>query len=156
MWKYLKVAVASLRIVISAVSLLLCLLLIVLWVRSYTHPEFLKCRFGIAPQFDVISTPGNVYINLSDSYRIDGIIEKEELSEEALEVLDDSGMVGWGLNLSQDYVNISAPYWFLVGVTAITATIAALPWIKWRFSLRTLLIVMTLFALFFGAVAWSL
>ena len=38
----------------------------------------------------------------------------------------------------------------------IFATIAALPWIKWRFSLRTLLIVMTLFAVLFGMMAMSL
>jgi hypothetical protein len=46
-----------------------------------------------------------------------------------------------------------ARHWFLI---TITATIAALPWIKWQFSLRTLLIVMKLSALFFGAIAMSL
>jgi hypothetical protein len=51
------------------------------------------------------------------------------------------------------YREVTAPHWFLV---AMSASIAALPWIKWRFSLRTLLIVMTLFALFFGMIAWSL
>ena len=45
-----------------------------------------------------------------------------------------------------------APHWCLVVVFAILATA---PWLRWRFSLRALLIGMTLVALFLGAIAVS-
>jgi hypothetical protein len=38
---------------------------------------------------------------------------------------------------------INVPYWFLV---AGFATLAAAPWFRWRFSLRTLIVVMTIVA----------
>jgi hypothetical protein len=43
------------------------------------------------------------------------------------------------------------PHWFPF---VITATVAAAPWIRWRFSLRTLLIAMTLVAVVLGTLVW--
>lgn len=43
------------------------------------------------------------------------------------------------------------PYWSLV---LITPLLAIAPWLRWRFSLRTLLIAMTLLAVMLGLVAW--
>jgi hypothetical protein len=42
------------------------------------------------------------------------------------------------------------PHWFLA---VAAGTLAALPWIRWRFSLRTLLIATTLIAVVLAAVA---
>jgi hypothetical protein len=42
------------------------------------------------------------------------------------------------------------PYWLLV---LLTARIATVPWLKWRFSLRTLLIAVTLLAVLLGLAA---
>jgi hypothetical protein len=39
--------------------------------------------------------------------------------------------------------------------TLSTVLIAALPWLPWRFSLRTLLIAMTLVAVALGLIVWS-
>jgi hypothetical protein len=49
---------------------------------------------------------------------------------------------------------IFIPYWFPV---LILAAMAAFPWIRWskRFSLRTLLIAMTVVAALLGAVVWA-
>jgi hypothetical protein len=44
------------------------------------------------------------------------------------------------------------PYWFLVSAFA---TVATLPWIRWRFRLRTLLIAMTLVAVMLGAIVYA-
>jgi hypothetical protein len=45
---------------------------------------------------------------------------------------------------------IQAPYWFAVMSTAAIATV---PWLRWRFGLRTLLIATTLIAFGFGTIA---
>ena len=47
--------------------------------------------------------------------------------------------------------SLSIPHWFAV---ALAATFAATPWLRWRFSLRTLLIAITLVALVLGLVVW--
>lgn len=44
---------------------------------------------------------------------------------------------------------VMMPHWFVV---LVVATIAALPWLRWRFSLRTLLIATTAVALALGAI----
>lgn len=43
----------------------------------------------------------------------------------------------------------AVPHWLLL---LLAATISAMPWIKWRFSLRTLLIATTLVAVGLGIV----
>jgi hypothetical protein len=42
---------------------------------------------------------------------------------------------------------VAMPHWFTI---LLTATVAALPWFKWQFSLRTLLIATTLVAVALG------
>jgi hypothetical protein len=44
-------------------------------------------------------------------------------------------------------------HWF---AAVMTTVFAALPWIKWRYSLRTLLIGMTLMVAILGAIAYAL
>ena len=45
------------------------------------------------------------------------------------------------------------PYWFL---TLFSAALAAAPWLRWRFSLRTLLLAITLIAVVLGLIVWSI
>jgi hypothetical protein len=45
------------------------------------------------------------------------------------------------------------PYWFSI---LLVTTLAALPWLRWRFSLRTLLIATTLVAVVLGLIVWLL
>jgi hypothetical protein len=69
----------------------------------------------------------------------------DELSPEAFAHKIYPGILGLGLYLSptkDDFV-LRLPYWILIVTTVAVATI---PWIKWRFSLRTLLIATTLVA----------
>jgi hypothetical protein len=59
-----------------------------------------------------------------------------------------------GFHLEHDYGRtvIQLPYWFL---TLLFAATAGLPWIRWRFTLRTLLIATTLVAVLLGLIAYS-
>jgi hypothetical protein len=47
--------------------------------------------------------------------------------------------------------NAAVPFWFLV---AVAAALSIAPWLRFRFSLRTLLIAMTLFAVVLGLIVW--
>ena len=49
---------------------------------------------------------------------------------------------------------VALPYWFAVFVSATSASAPWLSRLEWRFSLRTLLIAITLIALGLGMVAW--
>jgi hypothetical protein len=57
---------------------------------------------------------------------------------------------GFGIQFSPwQFVVIAIPHWFAIVSAGI---LAAIPWIRWRFSLRTLLIAMTLVAVTIGAI----
>ena len=49
------------------------------------------------------------------------------------------------------FASLSAPHWF---VALLAVGISILPWLRWRFSLRTLLIATTLVAVVLGVVVW--
>jgi hypothetical protein len=50
---------------------------------------------------------------------------------------------------------ILVPFWFLIG---LALALSGAPWLKWssRFSIRTLLIAMTLVAIVLGLIVWSI
>jgi hypothetical protein len=50
------------------------------------------------------------------------------------------------------WTHLYIPHWFIIAVAGL---LAALPWLRWRFSLRTLLIGMTVVAVVLGLVIWA-
>jgi hypothetical protein len=56
----------------------------------------------------------------------------------------------WGFYISHSALDV--PHWFLV---LATIGLSALPWLRLRFSLRTLLIATTLVAVVLGLVVWA-
>jgi hypothetical protein len=58
---------------------------------------------------------------------------------------------GFFLNPVPNEIDFGIPYWF---VASLAAALAAAPWLEWRFSLRTLLIVMTVLAIMLGLGVW--
>jgi hypothetical protein len=140
----------SLRIAVTAVSLLVCGLLIVLWMRSYDYCDQILMSDGVNLK-SVSSMQGEwiFYAGTDSSLRHGNgqllhSVPSQYFREQSAPMLR---------YFKATKTSFSVPSWFFV---TIFATIAALPWIKWRFSLRTLLIVMTLLALFFGAIAMSM
>jgi hypothetical protein len=131
----------KLRIAWSTVCLVACVPLIMLWVRSYIWTD----EFPVRAARLVISQQGragslNLHIPGPITFRYDGN-----------EVYLPNSFWGFGRTAGM----VAAPYWFPV---AIVATIAVLPWmreLKWRFSLRTLLIATTLVALVLGLIVWG-
>jgi hypothetical protein len=148
----------KLRIPFSAVCGIVCLLLIALWVRSYRWID--ECT--LASRLELSSFYGRVdYQTLFPPYSF-----KHDWHYSCHSAPD--YISNWGdskLKIAMDQLFKfrrpttswpgSVPHWFLV---LLSATIASAPWVrqlKWRFSLRTLLIAMTLVAVLLGAVVWA-
>jgi hypothetical protein len=124
-------------------------LLIVLWVRSrYTYD-------GINGPL-----PGSGFLIMSRSGGLGIAIHREKWAggwtlfalrprEVKLPYHTVLGFVEY-MEDSQVY-RLRLPYWCLI---LISVAFAAVPWIHWRFSLRTLLIATTLVAVVLGLVVW--
>jgi hypothetical protein len=138
-----------LRIAFSVVCGILCLLLIVLWVRSHGAEDRLTGNFAGSHWFRVYSSHGCLV------YYVPGTPGPPSMyawqpnfgSEFWLEASDGriASVPRVRLHREEDWVTL--PYWFLVGLCAV---VAATPWLRWRFSVRTLLIAITILALALG------
>ncbi len=122
-----------LRISFSAVCVVLCLLLIALWVRSYFYVGmggFVTTTNG----YEMFSLNGKLFVVQSYPVR-------------SFSHLTTNARFGIG-HYSYGY---SVSYWLF---TALVVLVAALPWLRWRFSLRTLLVATTLVAVVLGLVVY--
>jgi hypothetical protein len=148
----------KLRIAFSAISALLCLLLIALWVRSYTRQDSIT----IAQPTRFIAVASNSGIVVAET--LEGIVSDDDEMEwffETIEVKDDwlrdqLRTHPFQFNISQPTGNlsISVPIWlpFLMSAALVVA-----PWIRWskQYSLRTLLVAITVVATVLGAFAFN-
>jgi hypothetical protein len=140
-----------LRIVASVACLLACGLLTTLWVRSYWRFDSLYHVTGSRfPSKDLItaycSNKGSlsrhlVYRDRGASARGWRLVCRSNV--ESSEWIGQSIYVWHGLVSSPNNVPIHIPHWCLV---ALIATLAATPWMSWRFSLRTMLLATALVA----------
>jgi len=133
-----------------------CLLLIALWVRSYWRYDVFSVRINEHGQL-VTSLKGELTWDGAASlakdsevfhwsaYRVEGVTTAESPPTMRPFLGFRWTMVG------QSPLPI-IPYWFPVFVLA---ALAAIPWFRWRFSLRTLLIAITLVAVGLGVIVWA-
>jgi hypothetical protein len=132
-----------LRIAVTALSLTACLLLVALWVRSYWWVDAVY----IAHTYSAGSMQGDMYVmpgiyNSTPAHVVEhdiGPIHTRSIwNADAKTVFQIDGRV--------------VPVWILV---LSLAALALLPWLRWRFSLRTLLIVTTLVAVGLGIMIYA-
>jgi hypothetical protein len=144
----------KLRIAWSVGCGIACVLLIVLWVRSYTPTDELKLPIGFLhfAHFDtyhgelrvlsfVTSTPRGFdydHVDVAD-------LGNTPYAKRRFYFARPEN--SWGI------FELWLPFWFL---SLVGTGIAVLPWLPWRFSLRTLLIATTIVAVVLGLVVWSL
>jgi hypothetical protein len=121
----------KLRIAFSATCGIACLLLIVLWVRSYS----IHRQFAWPGGIDEVSDQGYVTF-----VRIDQDDLREMMRNPETERMGKATRI------------LRAPYWSLV---LVSAALAIGPWLRYRFSLRTLLIATTLAAVVLGLIVWA-
>jgi hypothetical protein len=145
-----------LRIAVTAVSLTACVLLVALWVRTKYAIDSFGGPLSASKAFYVMSRHGGIGLLLAQwnsewmylKYPADEFVSSEFEME-----------IGYKTALGfVQYVKdpgafrIRVPYWSLVSLSAV---FAAIPWLRWRFSLRTLMIGTTLVAVWLGVVAMS-
>ena len=118
----------NLRIAFSATCLIACVLLIALWVRSYS-----KMGFYAFWGRNFFIRNGNVTVD-------DTWVEKNLRWFGAQRVKTPTGT--WP----------AIPFWL---PTLFVGVLAGVPWLRYRFSLRTLLIATTLIAMVLGVIVWS-
>ena len=155
----------KLQIAWSATCGILFLLLVAQWVRSYSQWDQIYNPVSSETLILVESASGRVIFDwtiaspgatwrwhltrpLSGEYWRGALQELQTKNRY-------NGFAGFGFYGNPWHTIFRAPYWFSV---VLVAAFATMPWIRWskHFSLRTLLIVMTLVALGLGFAAYVL
>ena len=140
-----------LRIAVTALCLTACMLLMALWVRSYSWTDFLF-RPGSEARLHYLQSHCGMVAAYSEAV----LPAERSWTFYSHPSNESKGMLGhakWGFayDSQADFSRIVAPHWLFVLCTAV---LGVAPWIHFskRFSLRTLLIVTTLVAVGLGLI----
>jgi hypothetical protein len=150
--------IRALRIAWSVWWGILCVLLIVLWVRSYRERDFISRIDNNRWRTTLGSNNGYVYLDHRQIPLLPGFGYW-------------SASAGWKIHRSDPIIympavfywhstasetDIRVPYRYLAPIVlAIFASFAVLPWVPRKFSLRTLLIATTLIAVVLGLMVYT-
>ena len=128
------------RIAVTALSLTACVLLIALWVRSYWWVD----AAYIAQTYSAGSMQGDIYVMPGIYNSTPARILVHDIGPiRTRSIRNADGKTVWKID------GQVVPIWILV---VSSAALAVLPWLRWRFSLRTLLIATTLVAVGLGVI----
>jgi hypothetical protein len=117
-------------------------LLCVLWVRSYCYIDLGKCG--------IVSMRGNLYI--AQMVAMEPAPSATSMPKFTRTVLGTQAVAAADIIVKPLKIAITVPQWLLVlPVLLLTAS----PWLRYRFSLRTLLIVTTLVAVVLGLAVYA-
>jgi hypothetical protein len=140
-----------LRIAVTALSLTTCVLLIALWVRTLFAIDTIQGPVG---NIHVVATSRHSGLSIG-LVRLNRMphswSHKSEPANEKVSV-QYSSVIGFGIHSSNRLSAIRLPVWCILLLSAAAATV---PWLPWRFSLRTMLIAMTVVAALLGLVIWT-
>lgn len=141
-----------LRIAFSVVCGIACVLLVMLCVRSYHRDAKGQAKGERLTHVDsqrrlyvVHSRLGAVHLSAASFDSGVGMGWNVDFAE--------SRALGFGMLAKGFSTDLRIPYWFPITLATIATS---LPWVRWRFSLRTLLIVTTLIAVVLGAVIYAM
>jgi hypothetical protein len=148
----MKRSLRYLRIAFSAACLIACVLLIALWVRSTWYLEEYWFSLPNNHGLGICCSRHCLHIAIQDRMvnpetYIVGYVRTAQKG--LLPAENWHTFLGFRAARDADIFTISIPYWFLL------LTFAALPWLRWRFSVRALLIATTLAAVVLGVIVWS-
>lgn len=172
--------VRFLRIAFTAICGFACVLLVCLWVRSYWRFEQLIHRTSASDYFAVTTHRGQLAVGYSNESMLAKVFPRDWIGHGFPET-DRSLTKGSPFAVfptstkifgkpdpivqlprfhspfvmprsGSSSAELVVPYWLLV---FFASAIAVSPWLRWRFSLRSLLIVTTLIAALLGLSAWA-
>jgi hypothetical protein len=146
--------IRSLRIAWTVGCGILCVLLIVLWVRSYSWRDLCSIQLLGSQRLSTMSMKGNLSCIKEHAPHVAGFcrIRSKLIDPELLRLAHATGMSAKLLYRVPPYNRSSyllVPHCLPIFLTVVTAGI---PWFHWQFSLRTLLIATTLIAVALGLV----
>ncbi len=140
----------KLRISFSAGCAILCLLLIALWVRSYWWTDQIVCKLSSTAYVGIGVLPGALGVGFSKDSNVTPWTQNTFPTEAWLSHDKKYSRI-WGGFIFELQATV-IPIW-LIGLSLMS--LGAIAWLPWRFSLRTLLIAMTVIALALGLLAIS-
>jgi hypothetical protein len=172
MTRYLR----YLRIAFSATCVIACVLLIALWVRSYWLFDQIIHRASATEYVALSTNRGQLAFGGSDDPLLSTVFKRDwmhlgfslkgwDISKQGspfavFPASTPRALLYWprydspfviGPSGSTSF-ELSVPYWLLV---LTSAAFGASPWIRWRFSLRTLIIATTAVAMVMGSIVWA-
>ena len=145
----------KLRIAFSVTCGIVCVLLVVLWVRSCWRADFCHGTLFQWRAFRIGSHFGGVELAFVPLGSMNPDLPRIYSSE--YDINDHDSLtkdLTWGFRWSniESFTIVRAPDWLFVVMCSLAA---ALPWLPWRFSLRTLLIATTLVAVVLGLIVYA-
>jgi hypothetical protein len=138
-----------LRIAVSVFFALVAVAFAVLWVRSY----FSSCviaHFG-STAISFGTDPGCAFVTRLSAFDPYGPSPKSGWTYAIHKPPEAAATFRW--IRTSGMIQVALPFWFL---TTLAVALGAMPWIKSRFSLRTMLIVATLVIVVFGLLLVSI
>ena len=150
----------KLRIAFSVLCGIVCLLLIVMWVRSYWWADEMEGNISQSTRFVICSSCGAVelYLSPNETNPVSTIFTStaiEDLKGLILYRRNELAKSGFRFEIFGTGRKVSiCPYWFLVLLFAVFAVVPWLP-LSPKFSLSTLLIAITMLPQFWGHL-WSI
>lgn len=148
-----------LRVALTAICVMVCVLLVGFWVRSFSWRDVIFVRQISSDYAEVSSIRGQLVFGaifyptgnrepLEPGYAKWGIdsIPESTVLDPFPNVGQQRGALGFRIYDDGIHSGFGVPYWLPVVILTWLAIFGALPWIPTRFSLRALLIVTTLVA----------
>ena len=137
-----------LRIAFSATCLIACLLLIVLWARSYWRNELCYWTAKNRIHTSIGSNTGVVWFNRN---KLKPTLSLRDWTYANYPPHKTVYGHWWFWDGWNQRIDVGIPHWCLALPISI---LGSLPWLRYRFSLRTLLIATTLVAAVLGTIVW--
>lgn len=149
----------KLRIGWSAMCLVACVLLVAMWVRSYWWVDGVNGQLTDNYAIAIGSMPGCIGVGVLLIPARPSLASWTLTSIETNAWFDSARPLGsfvpspmWGTFFA-DRSSVFTPYWF---ANLLCVAAASVPWVPWsqQFSLRALLLAMTLVSVALGLIAW--
>jgi hypothetical protein len=142
----------KLRIAWSVLWGIAFVLLIALWVRSYWRCDICGLTLDAQKRWNFCSVEGRIFLIVPDCTSANWAIGKSrewDIRSEYVPYVSNDGEPFLYLNGFDGYYRAIVPHLMLA---AFAIPLGAIPWIRYRFSLRTLLIATTLVAVVLGLI----
>jgi hypothetical protein len=144
----------KLRIAWSVVWGIVCLLLLLLWERSLLSVDQIVAQISAHGFIGITIEPGALGIGISSESNVTPwtiiSMPADQYIQLTTEYIESHPRIWGHLHVKPEAFIL--PFWFLI---LASMSLGTAPWLRWRYSLRTLLIAITLVAVVLGLAVWA-